>query len=91
MEINIKEKYEPQAGDILSWISGDEEILFVVTDNTSDKIMGITLRDNRRFNNGKSHIVMFPYEADHWKLTLMLKREDIENELSDTLEAWDSE
>ena len=93
MEINTKAKYELQAGDILSWISGTEEILFMVTNNTSDEIVGITLRDNRTYNDGKSHVVMFPYQADHWKLTLMLKNEgqNIKDYLHDVLEAWDSE
>lgn len=91
MEINVKGKYEPKAGDILSWINGTDEILFVVTDNCSDQITGITLRDNRNINDGKSHLVIFQY--DNWKLALMLKNEktNLEDDLDTILAAWDNE
>lgn len=89
MEIETKGRYIPQAGDILSWIDGRGEILFAVINNKTDKIIGITIRDNRGANH-KPHIVIFTVS---WKLALLIENdgENIEDNLSDTIQAWDIE
>lgn len=92
MEIDIKAKYKPEAGDIISWKSGSSKILFVVTNNNTsglNKLTGITLRDNRKIvNDGKSHVVIF---SEVSLLTLLLKnnKTDIEENLDEILSTWD--
>jgi len=65
MRINLNKAYTPQAGDIISWISGKDKILFVVTSNTveSEYMIGVTLFDNRDNGvHGNVHIVSLKKE-----------------------------
>lgn len=88
MEINMSKKYEPEAGDILSWQDGTEQILFIVVDNkeSREEITGVTIRDNRD-GIADNHIVTF------WSvggLNLVLKKTQL-GKLAKALDTWDTE
>lgn len=89
MRINSNKAYIPQAGDILSWTSGEEKILFVVLENEvmSNKMVGVTLIDNRP-NLNENHIVYFHEDKFNYRLHLVCKRWKAEFDLDLILDEW---
>ena len=92
MEINIEAKYNPEAGDVLSWKSGGESILFIVVENEPDKITGLAIRDNREnLDFVIPHVVLFSHYADtNHRLALELRARHVDAELANLIETWDA-
>ncbi len=93
MEIDIKTKYSPEAGDIISWKDDEDKILFAVIENKLDVIIGIAIRDNRENLSPYTdipHIVRFPYHTDtNHRLTLELRARHVDAELTNFMDRWD--
>lgn len=90
MRINLNKAYVPQAGDILSWISGEDKILFAVTKNDADsnKIVGVTLFDTRTNITSKIHIVRFTEQEYNYRLQLVCSAKDTYLTLDEILDEW---
>jgi len=94
MRINLDKAYVPQAGDILSWISGEDKILFIVINNSqeSDGLTGITLFDNRHSGaHGHTHAVAFSSSGYNYRLHLVRKANDVDFDIDQILDEWRSE
>ena len=91
MRINLGKVYVPQAGDILSWISGEEKILFVVLENgeESEDMKGVTLIDSRySYRNDQTHTICLIGEEVNYRLHLICKRERVYYDLDQILKDW---
>jgi hypothetical protein len=76
--IKSTEEIDLEAGDIVEWKNEDsgEAILFVVTSSTSNKLVGVSLVDQRPGFDAPSDI-HFYRAAFKYRLTRILKAEDV--------------
>jgi len=90
MEIEERRKYKPKIGDILSWESDYDKILFIVIENKTNKLIGITLADSRyRDKQAKSHIVNFTGNKElNKRLSVISKIENNHQGIDKILAKW---